>query len=95
MFEAIYLKRTYVSFPICFRYSISWLYDRAVTNRTVPGVKEKMVWIQFADRIKDSHEASCKLQQIKKEKIDYIMEANTTIKKKKLSFSKQEISMPL
>ena len=30
-----------------------------------------------------------------KEKIDYIMEANTNIKKKKLSFSKQEISMSL
>ena len=45
--------------------------------------------------LEDSHEASCKLQQIKKEKIDYIMEANTTIKKKKISFSKQEISMPL
>ena len=35
------------------------------------------------------------LHQIKKGKIDYIMEANVTIKKKKLSFLKQEISMPL
>ena len=35
------------------------------------------------------------LHQIKKGKIDYIMKANVTIKKKKLSFLKQEISMPL
>ena len=33
--------------------------------------------------------------KLKKGKIDYIMETNTTIKKKKLSFSKQEITMPL
>ena len=33
--------------------------------------------------------------KLKKGKIDYIVETNTTIKKKKLSFSKQEITMPL
>ena len=33
--------------------------------------------------------------KLKKGKIDYIMETNTTIKKKKLSFSKQEITMLL
>ena len=33
--------------------------------------------------------------KLKKGKIDCIMETNTTIKKKKLSFSKQEITMPL
>ena len=40
--------------------------------------------------LEDSDEAGCELQQIKKGKIDYIMEKNTTIKKKKLSFPKQE-----
>ena len=45
--------------------------------------------------LEDSNEAGCQLQQIRKGKIDYIMEANTTIKKKKLSFLKQELSKPL
>ena len=45
--------------------------------------------------LEDSDEAGCELHQIKTGKIDYIMEANTTIKKKKLSFPKQEISMSL
>ena len=41
--------------------------------------------------LEDSDEAGCcELQQIKKGKIDYIMEESTTIKKKKLSFPKQE-----
>ena len=35
------------------------------------------------------------LHQIKKGKIDYIMEAIASIKKKKLSFPKQEISVLL
>ena len=42
-----------------------------------------------------SDEAGCELQQFKKGKIDYIIEANTTIKTEKLSFPKQKISMPL
>ena len=33
--------------------------------------------------LKDSDEAGCELQKIKKGKIDYIVEAKTTIKKKK------------
>ena len=85
--------------PFHFRYSISWLCDKAVTNRTVPGNSlqrvasfspEKKILLE----LEYSDEAGCELQ-FKKGKIDYITEANTTIKKEKLSFPKQEISMPL
>ena len=71
--------------PFHFRYSISWLCDNAVTNRTVPGNSlqrvasfspEKKILLE----LEYSDEAGCELQ-FKKGKIDYITEANTTIKK--------------